>query len=118
MRKICIALMVFLFAGACVLGAGALLDPEVSAPKAITAASSCPVTGCANGSCHGFENVPDPDGLVEMVCPEAGCSSVECHAWDTLSDRYHRASDASLNMWILAPVVLVIGLVMLVRKAR
>ncbi len=52
-----------------------------------------------------------------MVCPEAGCASLECHAWDTLTGRYHQASDASLNLWILAPVVFVVGLVLLVKKA-
>lgn len=45
------------------------------------------------------------DGIHEMNCPEASCSSVECHAWDTLTSRYHQASDASLNLWILAPIV-------------
>ena len=28
----------------------------------------------------------------------------------------HQASDASLNLWILAPVALVVGLVLIVRK--
>ena len=51
-----------------------------------------------------------------MACPEAGCASIECHAWDTLATRYRRASDASLNLWILAPVVLVGLLVLIVRK--
>ena len=53
-----------------------------------------------------------------MTCPEAACSSTECHAWDSLTNRYHQASDASLNLWILAPVVLVVGLVLLVKKVR
>ncbi len=75
-----------------------------------------PAVGCASGSCHGFGDVPEPDGVHEMACPEAGCASVECHAWDTLATRYHRASDASLNLWILAPVVLVGLLVLIVRK--
>ena len=47
---------------------------------------------------------------------EAGCASVECHAWDSLTTRYHQASDASLNLWLLAPAALVVGLVLIVRK--
>ena len=62
--------------------------------------------------------MPQPDGIHEMNCPEASCSSVECHAWDTLTSRYHQASDASLNLWILAPVVGVVALVMLVKKVK
>ena len=48
--------------------------------------------------------------------PEAGCVSVECHAWEALTGRYHQASDASLNLWILMPVALVVALVALVKK--
>ena len=62
---------------------------------------------------HGFDNVPEPDGAHEMTCPEASCADVACHAWDSLTTRYHQASDASLNLWILAPVALVVGLVLL-----
>ena len=53
-----------------------------------------------------------------MQCPEASCASVECHAWDSLATRYHQASDASLNVWVLMPVVLVVGLVVVVKKVR
>lgn len=104
--------------GACVFGAGTLADSSVGLPQPIEADSPCPATGCASGSCHGFDNVPEPDGVHEMVCPEASCSSVECHAWNALTMRYHQPSDASLNAWILAPVALAIGLVLIVRKAR
>lgn len=76
----------------------------------------CPAVGCASGSCHGFDDVPEPDGVHEMTCPEASCASTECHAWDTLATRYYQASDASLNLWVLAPVALVVGLVLIVRK--
>ena len=69
-----------------------------------------------SGSCHGFDDVPEPDGVHEMTCPEASCASTECHAWDTLATRYYQASDASLNLWVLAPVALVVGLVLIVRK--
>ena len=59
-----------------------------------------------------------PMAFMRWYAPEAGCSSVECHAWDSLMDRYHQASDASLNLWIIMPVVLVIALVLVVRKVR
>ena len=50
------------------------------------------------------------------MCPEAGCTSVKCHGWDSLIGRYHQASDMSLNVWILMPVALVLGLWLLVRR--
>ena len=115
-RKLVFALDAFLLVGACVFAAGSALDPSVDLPQAIAADSPCPAVGCASGECHGFDDVPEPDGAHEMTCPEAGCSSVECHAWDTLVDRYYQPSDMSLNVWVLAPVVLVVGLVLLVRK--
>ena len=55
--------------------------------------------------------MPEPDGVHEMSCPESSCSSVECHAWDSLVGRYRQASDASLNVWVLMPVALAVGLV-------
>lgn len=77
----------------------------------IDVASPCPATGCASGECHDYANVPGPDGVHEMVCPESTCSSAECHAWDTLvSGGYRSASDASLNLWVLGPVVFFGGL--------
>lgn len=115
-RKTVITIAVFLLVGACVFAAGMAADPSVGAPRAIASDSPCPAVGCASGECHGFDDVPEPDGIHEMDCPKAGCSSVDCHAWDTLATRYYQASDASLNLWILAPVVLVVGLVLLVRK--
>ena len=115
-RKTVITLLAFLLVGACVFGAGALADPSVGLPRAIAEDSPCPATSCASGSCHGFDDVPEPDGATEMSCPEASCSSVECHAWDTLADRYYQPSDMSLNLWVLAPVALVVGLVLLVKK--
>ena len=118
MGKKLIVLAVLALAAACTFGVGTLADPDVGPPQVITAESRCPVTQCASGECHGFDAVPGPDGVYEMVCPEAGCASVECHAWDTLVGRYHQASDASLNLWILAPVVLVLGLTLFVRKVR
>lgn len=116
LRKTVITLATFFFVGAVVFGAVAAANPTVGLPRAIEPGSACPAVGCASGSCHGFGDVPQPDGEHEMVCPEAGCASVECHAWDTLSTRYYRASDASLNLWILAPVALVGLLILIVRK--
>lgn len=115
-RKLAITLAAFLLVGVCVLAVGVVVDPSVGLPKAIEAESPCPAAGCASGECHGFDAVPEPDGIHEMTCPEVTCSSLECHAWDTLATRYHQASDASLNLWILAPVLLVVGLVLIVRK--
>lgn len=111
-KKIVISLAVLVLACVCVFGAGRLVEPQ-SGIHALEEWTLCPVAGCG-GICHDYDNVPQPDGLLEMICPEAGCSSVECHAWDTLQGRYKQASDASMNLWILAPVVLVIALVVLV----
>ena len=113
-KKILITVAVFLLLGACVLGAGFLVEPATGVLR-IEADSPCPVTRCASGECHGFDNVPEPDGIHEMACPESSCASVECHAWDSLVGRYHQASDASLIVWVLAPVALVVGLVALLR---
>lgn len=115
-KKSIITALIFLLVGLCVFGVGFVIDPSVGAPRAIVPDSPCPAVGCASGSCHGFDNVPQPDGLHEMACPEATCASVECHAWETLSTRYYQASDASLNLWVLAPVALVLVLVLVVRK--
>ena len=116
MKKTIVTLAAFLLVGACVFAAGAAADPSVGLPQAIGADSPCPATRCASGECHGFDDVPEPDGATEMECPKASCASAECHAWDTLMDRYYQPSDASLNLWILAPVALVVGLVLLVKK--
>ena len=113
-RKLLIALAAFLLVGACAFGAGALVEPD-TAVRPITAESPCPAVGCASGECHGFDDVPLPDGAHEMDCPEATCSDVECHAWETLLDGYRQADDASLNVWVLAPVAFVVGLVAMVR---
>lgn len=117
MKKILIFFAAFALVVACIFGAGMLIEPATRI-SAITPDSSCPAAGCASGQCHGFDDVPAPDGVHEMICPEASCASTECHAWESLTGRYHQASDASLNVWVLAPVVLVVGLVLLVRKVR
>ena len=116
LRKLSMTLATFALAGGLVLGAGMLAEPATGV-RAIAAGSPCPAAGCASGTCHGFDDVPEPDGAHEMSCPEASCASVECHAWETLATRYRQASDASLNLWVLAPVALVAGLVLVVRKA-
>lgn len=116
-RKLAITLAAFALVCAVVLGAGALAEPA-TALRPVEAASPCPATGCASGECHGFDAVPGPDGAHEMRCPEASCASVECHAWDSLVGRYRQASDASLNVWVLMPVALAVGLVVVVKKVR
>lgn len=115
-RKVVICLVVFLVMGVGIFAAGTAIDSAVRLPKPIESTSACPTVGCVSGSCHGFDNVPKPDGAHEMTCPEASCSALECHAWDTLASRYYQPNDMSLNLWILAPVALIIGLVVLVRK--
>lgn len=114
MRKTLLACAVVVAVLVGVAAAGFALEPA-SGIQPIAAESACPAAGCASGQCHGFANVPEPDGIHEMTCPEAGCASVECHAWDSLTGRYHQASDMSLNVWILMPVVLVLGLWLLTR---
>lgn len=116
LKKTVITLLVFVLVGAAVFGAVAAANPAVGLPRVIAADSACPVAGCASGACHGFDDVPVPDGVHEMRCPEAGCASTACHAWDTLETRYYRTSDASLNLWIIAPVAMVGLLVLIVRK--
>ena len=113
-RKFAITLAAFALVCACALGAGVLAEPA-TAVLPIEGGSACPAVGCASGECHGFDAVPEPDGVHEMSCPEASCASVECHAWDSLVGRYRQARDASLNVWILMPVALVVGLVLLVK---
>lgn len=116
MRKMGITIVVFAIAMGAVFGVAALASDDVALPRAITESSSCPAVGCASGRCHSFDNVPEPDGLHDMTCPEASCASVECHAWETLADRYRQASDASLTLWIVVPVAIVLALVLVTRK--
>lgn len=114
MKKALLAVAVTVALAAACLAVGFAIEPR-SAVQPIGAESPCPAVGCASGACHGFGTVPSPDGVHEMSCPEAGCASTECHAWDALVGRYHQASDASLNLWIVMPTVLVLGLVLVVR---
>ena len=116
-KKLIILLAAFALTSVCVVVAGFTVEPN-STISPIKQDSPCPVVGCASGTCHGFDNVPQPDGINTMDCPEATCSSVQCHGWEQLFGTYKQASDASLNLWIMAPVVLVAGLVLLVLKLR
>jgi len=115
-KKSLITLVVFVFLGVLVFAVGLLADSSVSLPKAIGEDSPFPAVGCASGTCHGYDDVPMPDGVHEMDCPKVSCSSVDCHAWDTLITKYNKPRDASLNLWILAPVILVVTLVLIVRR--
>ena len=110
LRKLLITIAALAVIGVVVVGAGSLLEPATGV-HALTAESPCPTTACASGECHGFDNVPLPDGVYEMACPEASCASTECHAWDTLVGGYRQASDASLTLWLVVPVVVVVALV-------
>lgn len=116
-RKLAIVAFVFAMMMAGLFGAARAVDDTVSLPQVITPESACPVTGCASGMCHGYDDVPQPDGVHEMTCPETGCASVDCHAWGTLTGGYRQASDASLNLWVLFPIVLITVLVVFVKKA-
>jgi hypothetical protein len=118
-KKLIATFIVFAIVGAVVFGAGAIASPDVVAlPGAITADSTCPVAGCTqtDGACHAAAVYPTPDGTTLMVCPHiSGCTSTECHAFDRISEAGH-PSDASLNLWIIAPTLLALGLVALVRR--
>lgn len=114
MKKAVLSVAAVLALAVACLAAGFAAEPQSSIAP-LTPGSPCPAVGCASGECHGFGAVPEPDGVHEMSCPEAGCASAECHAWDSLVSRYHQASDASLNLWIVMPTVLVLGLVLVVR---
>jgi len=115
-RKSLISLLIFLVIGLLVFIAGSMANDSVSLPKAVSETSSCPAVGCISGSCHGYNNVPEPDGIHSMNCPKASCSSTSCHAWSTLLTTYNQPSDFSLNLWILAPIVIVVLLILIVRK--
>lgn len=115
-KKVSIVSILFVVVSVMVFVLSAALDPAVSLPQQLNENSPCPAVGCASGTCHDFDEIPLPDGINTMNCPEASCASVDCHAWDTLVTRYYQPSDMSLNLWILVPVVVVVGLVVLVKK--
>ena len=116
-KRLILALAIMVVAGACVVGAG-MAGASDSAGFEPVGEAACPVAGCTlEGVCHDYAAVPEPDGACELVCPEVGCASVECHAWDQLAGGgYRGASDMSLNVWIVLPVVLVLAMMLVVRK--
>lgn len=116
LKKIAIVLVVFLASAALVATVGFGSEPKSSVVP-LAAEPACPATGCASTECHDYANVPYPDGIHAMNCPKASCSSTDCHAWDTLISGYRQASDASLNLWVLAPVALCVVLVAVVRAS-
>jgi hypothetical protein len=119
LRRLLLALFTFGLVGALTFLVGwAVGQPTVVLPERITVTTVCPVAGCAQADgCHAAMPAPVPDGSFEMLCPRTeGCTDVECHAWDHIKASRSRPSDASLNLWILAPMVLVVGLVLLIRK--
>jgi hypothetical protein len=124
-HKTVITTLVFAFVGILAYAASWLGAPaSVAAPQIISAATPCPVAGCTqpDGKCHVLASDPDaptPDGSFEMACPRiSGCSSAECHAWERIASGHSKPSDISLNLWIIAPVALILGLVAMVRRMR
>jgi hypothetical protein len=119
-KKTLITLFVFLVLGVVIWGAGKLASPQsVALPQAITSEVVCPVAGCTqpDGACHAAAAAPEPDGSFSMVCPKiTSCSDTNCHAWDRLTTRYNKPIDASLNLWILTPVLLSVALVLVVLR--
>jgi hypothetical protein len=110
--------VVFIVIGFAVFGmAWAGSGQTVSLPEPITAETPCPVVGCLqpDGACHAAAPAPEPDGTFLMTCPKISCSESSCHAWDRVAVS-SKPSDASLNLWIIAPVALVLGLVILVKR--
>ncbi len=121
-KKLLVTFVIFVLFGVATFGISAFASPtSVALPTTITEETPCPVAGCIqpDGGCHTAEAPPVVDGSFSMTCPKiTSCSDITCHAGDRLINRYNQPSDASLNLWILAPVVLTLGLVLLVRKMR
>lgn len=118
-KKLLITFMAFAFVGILVFLVGwAGATQEVALPQRITPEVLCPVAGCAQREeCHAAAKPPFPDGTFEMICPRVrSCSDTDCHAWDRIEATRSKPSDASMNLWILAPVILVVTLVVIVRK--
>ena len=115
-RKLIVTFAVLGVLCCAVFALAAASNSSVGLPRPLEAASPCPAVGCASGVCHDYAQVPDPDGIHELSCPETGCASVECHAWETMFAAYRAPSDMSLNVWILAPVVLLLGLWAMLKK--
>ena len=114
-KKAAVILSVFLFVGLLTVVAASLPLSDAPQLQAVTLESPCPVAACSNGSCHSYDDVPDPDGVTSLACPESSCSSTECHAWDSLINR-SQASDISLNLWIILPALIVAAVVLVARR--
>ncbi len=121
-KKLIITLVIFILFGVATFGVSAFASPDsVALPSVITESTPCPVAACTqpDGGCHTSADPPVVDGSFSMTCPKIeSCSDTSCHAWDRLTNRYNRPSDVSLNLWILAPVIFTLGLVLLVRRMR
>lgn len=68
-KKLLCVVFAFALASTCVFAAAGVSSESVGAPRAVSADSPCPATGCAGGECHDYANVPGPDGVHEMVAP-------------------------------------------------
>ncbi|MDR0500036.1 MAG: hypothetical protein LBG97_02155 [Coriobacteriales bacterium] len=92
---------------------------DIALPEPILPETLCPVAKCTqpDGSCHASAAAPEPDGSFAMICPKVSCSEYSCHAWERVSSS-SKPSDAAMNLWIITPVVLVLGLIILVKKVR
>jgi len=121
-KKLLLTFVAFAFVGVLAFGAAWAASPQsVALPQAISADTPCPVAGCTqpDGGCHAASPAPEPDGTFLMVCPRIdGCSDAKCHAWERIDSLRSKPSDAAMNLWIIAPVVFVLALVLIVKKVR
>ena len=114
-RKLAVTLAAFALVCACVLGAGALAEPA-TALRPVEAASPCPAAGLRVGGVPRLRRrVPGPTAPTRC-----GARRRRARAWSaTRGTRWWaataRPSDASLNVWVLMPVALAVGLVLVVK---
>ncbi|MDR1422505.1 MAG: hypothetical protein LBI64_06555 [Coriobacteriales bacterium] len=120
-KKLLISFLLFVVVGALVFATGRLASPAVALPEMIVETTPCPVATCVqpDGACHAAAPAPIPDGTFAMSCPRVeGCADTSCHAWERIETSLRsQPSDISLNLWIIVPVLLCVGLVALVRKS-
>jgi hypothetical protein len=121
-KRLLLTFLIFCVVAALVIATGAAAAPSaVALPELITAETPCPVAGCAqtDGACHAAATPPVPDGTFEMLCPvREGCTDTQCHAWERIDSVRTKPLDASMNLWILMPVIFTVALVAIVRKMR
>lgn len=119
-NKAIILAFTFCLLGLSIFAAATFAAPEqVAAPELISPSTPCPVVGCTQpeGACHAAAAAPVPDGSFAMTCPKVqGCSDTNCHGWEKIGSSSSMPQDMSMNLWIVTPVVIVLGLVLLVRK--